>query len=449
VTPDDIGEAMINAIDVSPHDPATAYIAVTAYKFNDFTPHVYRTDDYGRGWKHLTRGIAEEAFVRVVREDPVRQGLLYAGTETGAYVSFDDGEHWQSLQLNLPVTPITDLKIRNGDLVAATSGRSFWILDDLSPLRQITDEVADATAHLFTPRSAYRVGGGSSSAPSLGSNPPAGAAIHFYVAEQPDSETTVTLDILGGDGSIVRSFSTDPDEASQQSGLDTKAGTNRVVWDLRHASAKAVPGLYVWGTLQGRKVVPGTYQARLTVGEWTATERLEVLKDPRVDATPAGFREQDAFIAEVTAELTGIHDAVISIRDVRDQLRAVLDNVTDHSAHDTLASVGNALIERIDEMEDVLVQKRTVDGQTVINFPSKLNFHYIRLRMTADGAEGVVTQGSRDLLADLRAQWVEHRAALDILMTSEIDSFNRLVRDQGVSAIVVPSQRPVRRISRN
>jgi photosystem II stability/assembly factor-like uncharacterized protein len=449
VTPDDVGEAMVNAIDVSPHDPATAYIAVTAYKFNDFTPHLYRTDDYGRSWKHLTRGIAEEAFVRVVREDPVRPGLLYAGTEAGAYVSFDHGEHWQSLQLNLPVTPITDLEIRNGDLVAATSGRAFWILDDLSPLRQLTDAVAEATAHLGTPRSAYRVGGGSSDAPSLGKNPPAGAIIDFHLAENPDSGVTVTLDILGSDGSSVRSYSTDPDEDAQQSRLTVKAGGNRLVWNLRHANAKAVPGLYVWGTLQGRKVVPGTYQARLTVGEWMATERFEVLPDPRTDATPGGFREQDAFIAEVTAELTEIHEAVLSIRDVREQVRRVLDNVTDHEAQDTITSLGNALVGRLDETEDVLVQKRTVDGQTVINFPSKLNFHYIRLRMSVDGAEGLVTQGSRDLLADLRAQWVGHRTALDALMTSEVDAFNRLVRDRGISAIVVPVRRQVRRISRN
>ncbi len=448
VTPGSVGDAMINSIDVSPHDPATAYIAATAYKFNDFTPHIYRTNDYGKSWKPIVRGIAEDAFVRVVREDPLRRGLLYAGTETGMYVSFDDGEHWQSLQLNLPVTPVTDLKVRNNDLVASTSGRAFWILDDLSPLQQITDDVAASRVHLFKPRNAYRVGGGTSDAPTLGRNPPAGAIIDFYLAEKPDSGTTITLHMLNNAGDVVRSFSTDPEDEAEQSKLTVKAGMNRFVWNLRHENAKGVPGLYTWGTLQGRKAVPSTYQARLTVGDWTATESFSVLKDPRVDASPADFRMQDAFLAQVTAELAEIHESVIELRDVRGQIRAVIERAEGHPAADTIALSGNAMIKRLDEMEDTLVQKRTVDGQTVINWPSKLNFHYIRLRITADQGEGVVTQGSRDLFGDLQAQWEEHRVALDRLLITELGIFNSLVRDQGIPAIVVPSGKRIRRISR-
>jgi hypothetical protein len=211
VTPPAIGEAMINAIDVSPHDPATAYVAVTRYKFNDFTPLAFKTNDYGKTWKKIVSGIPDEAWVRVVREDPKRRGLLYMGTELGVFVSFDDGESWDPLQLNLPVTPVTDLMIqkRENDLVASTAGRSFWILDDLSPLQQIDSSVTSAKLHLFAPRPAYRVERGFSfGAPvAVGKNPPAGAILDFVVAEvSEEKEKKLTLEILDSSGSLVRRY---------------------------------------------------------------------------------------------------------------------------------------------------------------------------------------------------------------------------------------------------
>ncbi|MCH7489433.1 MAG: glycosyl hydrolase [Gemmatimonadetes bacterium] len=442
VTPDGLGETTINAIEVSPHDPAAAYIAVTAYKFNDFTPHIYKTNDYGRSWDHVVNGIGEDAFVRVVREDPARRGLLYAGTETGVYVSFDDGERWQSLQLNLPNSPITDLTIRHNDLIAATAGRAFWILDDLLPLQQLNDEVASSDMHLFAPRNAYRVGGGGGfggGGGAVGQNPPAGAIIDFYLAEEPDS--TVTLDILDNTGTVVRSYSTQPDKDEQQDSLPVAAGMNRFAWNLRHSNVKSISGVYVWGTLQGRKAVPGRYSARLSVGGRGLTESFEVLKDPRVDATLADFRGQDAMLVSIRDELTSIHEGVIRLRDVREQVDDVVQRAADHEAADTITAAGQAITGQLDAVEDTLIQKRTVDGQTVINWPSRLNFHYIRLRMAVDGSEGVVTRGARDLFADLSAQWRVHQATLNAILGPQLEAFNELIRSRGIPAIMIPGRR--------
>jgi photosystem II stability/assembly factor-like uncharacterized protein len=444
VTPEDVGEAIINAIEVSPHDPAVAYIAVTGYKFNDFTPHFYRTDNYGQSWDHIVDGIADDAWAKVVREDPKRRGLLYAGTESGLYVSWDNGDRWQSLQLNMPLTPITDLKVQaqHNDLVAATGGRAFWILDELSPLQQLGEQVEAASGHLFEPRVAYRMaGGGGFSMPggTLGKNPPSGAIIDFVLAEIPDS-TTAALEFLNSAGDVVRSFSTEKEEGQTDSSsvLKVKAGHNRFAWDLRHGKVKEVPGLYVWGTLQGHRVVPGDYQIRLSVGNEVLTRPLEVRADPRIDATASGFQEQNDLMVEMGRELAEIHDGVLRIRSVREQVEALVERLEKQEERDSVVSVGKAFIESLTALEDSLIQKRTVDGQTVINFPSRLNFQYIYLRGAVEGAEGLVTEGARQLFRDLSAVWAGYRVELESLLGQRLDAFNSLVRAESVPAVVIP-----------
>ncbi|MYJ17052.1 MAG: hypothetical protein F4106_03230 [Gemmatimonadetes bacterium] len=218
VTPPDVGRAMINSIEISPHDPATVYVVASAYKFNDFTPTIFRSRDYGASWESTTAGIEEDHWVRVVREDPVSPGLLYAGTEMGIFLSHDAGDSWEKWQLNLPIVPVTDLTFRNNDLVASTQGRGFWILDDLSPVQQVTETVMAGDMHLFTPRDAVMAsfsGGfpGAGGGLSTGANPPSGAQIFYSFAEAPDS--LVTVEILGADGSAIRTYATDPEAAGQ------------------------------------------------------------------------------------------------------------------------------------------------------------------------------------------------------------------------------------------
>jgi hypothetical protein len=448
VTPSDISDGLVNAIDVSSHDPATAYVAYTRYKFNDFTPHIYKTNDFGRRWEHVTEGIAEEAFVRVVREDPVRRGLLYAGTEAGLYVSWDDGEHWQSLQLNMPLTPINDLQVhkRDNDLVAATSGRSFWILDDLSPLQQASQSVAGAGLHLFNPHPAHRVagfGGFGGFGGVAGTNPPFGAIIDMHVSQVSDS-TPVTLEVVDGQGAVIRSYSSSK-AADSVDVLQLKPGHNRVAWNLRHETVENVPGMYVWGSLTGRRVVPGTYEVRLTQGDVTRTASVEVLADPRASATLADFREQDELMVAIDEHLQALHQDVVRLRDVRGQIEDVMGRTTADEGGEAIAGAGETLVEQLTAVEDSLVQKRVVDGQTVINFPARLNFHYIYLRGSVDAAEGGVTDGMGDLFTDLSEKWTRHRSELDVLLGPKLDEFNSIVSDHGVPAVIV--QRAERVIS--
>ncbi|MEJ2542220.1 MAG: glycosyl hydrolase, partial [Gemmatimonadota bacterium] len=264
-------------------------------------------------WTEISRGFEPEHFVRVVREDPVRRGLLYAGTEQGVYVSFDDGGNWQSLQLDLPRTYITDLQIQpdRNDLVASTGGRGFWILDDLSVLQQ-ADAPQEADIHLFRNRHAYRVAGGwgGGRGTAVGENPPDGAVIDFWLAEAPGDDEPVTLEILDREGTRIRRYSTDPDVEAGDERLPVSAGMNRHVWNLRHPDMVEVPGLYIWGSTAGRRVVPGTYTVRLAVGGDERTVPLEVRADPRLDTPQADFVAQDRILQEIASEITAMHQGV-------------------------------------------------------------------------------------------------------------------------------------------
>ncbi len=428
MTPSNIVDGLINAIDASPHDPGVAYVVHNRYKFNDFTPHVYRTSNYGDTWEHIADGIAEEAHVRVVREDPARRGLLYAGTETGLYVSWNDGDDWQSIQLNMPLTPTTDLIVQqeHNDLVAATQGRSFWILDDLTPLQQLNLRAEPADFRLLPPKDAYRVAGGGgfgSNQTNVGQNPSPGAVIDFYIGEANDS-TPVTIEISDDVGNVIRSFTSASERDDGVDSLQAQTGHNRFAWNLRHQNVPNVPGAYVFGSLRGRRVTPARYEVRLRQGDRTETRDFNVLRDPRVDATPGDFVAQDALLQSITAELVEITGRLVAVR----------------SVSDVIEDAGASLTERLTSMEDSLLQTRTVDGQTVINFPSRLRFHYIYLRGALDGHEGVVTGGARQMFTDLSNQWSGLRAEVDGLLGPELDEFNQLVANAGIPAIIAPAR---------
>ncbi len=450
VTPPDLPESLVNAIDVSPHDPATAYVAVTRYKFNDFTPMAFKTNDYGATWESIVSGIASEHHVRVVREDPVRRGLLYAGTEGGMYVSFDDGANWQSLQLNMPLTPITDLIVQrpSNDLVASTQGRSFWILDDLGPLQAARADMVGEAVHLFQPQPAHRVGGGGFGgfAGNVGKNPPAGAIVDFYLAEVDDS-AEVKLEILSGD-EVIRTYTTLAAPRDSTARLQVAPGMNRTSWNLRHESAVRIPDLYVWGSHQGRKVVPGTYGVRLTAGDEVRTASIDVLKDPRTETTQAELEEQDRLMVALTRELNEIHEGVIAVLAVDAQVGAVLEQAEDYEGEgvEAVKEVGGELSDRLIAVKDSLIQDRTVDGQTVLNAESRLNLHYIYLRSAVDQSEAGATRGAHDFYQDLSTRWATHRAEVDRLLGPELDRFNDAVRESGMPAVVVggpPRTRPV------
>ncbi len=322
VTPADLPPGgRVQTVEPSPHRPAKAYFAAYRYLLGDWEPYIYRTEDYGSTWKRLTtgrNGIPADAPTRVVREDPDREGLLYAGTEFGMYVSFDDGGHWQPFQLNLPVTPVTDIKVYRRDLVLSTMGRSFWILDDLTPLHQMTPQITAGHA-LFVPRDGFRMRyrgfRGSGAVPEY---PAPGVAIDYYLAEKPEAEAS--LEILDAEGERIRIFS----GRSPRDRLPTGAGMHRLLWDMRHASAAAAGAR---GPRQrgGPLVVPGTYQARLTVGEWSRTVRFDILMDPRVEAdgvTRAALIAQERLSLEVLDTLSQAQKLQAGIDDLRKELTA-------------------------------------------------------------------------------------------------------------------------------
>ncbi|MEM9666921.1 MAG: glycosyl hydrolase, partial [Bacteroidota bacterium] len=435
ITPDGLPEALINTIEVSPHDPATAYLAVTRYKFGDYTPHHFKTTDYGQTWTRLVDGFADEAWVRVVREDPARPGLLYAGTERGLYLSADGGQRWQPFQQNLPMVPITDLVVHQGDLVVATQGRAFWILDDLTPLHQLTDAVAEGGTHLMAPRPAIRTGGSNPPRTTEGRNPPSGAILDYLLPARPDTaHVALTLDILDGD-TVLRTL-TSPDD------LSTDVGHHRVVWNFRTETLTEVPGLFVFGSLSGHRAAPGTYTVRLIADGDTLTQPLEVRPDPRLEATPAQWTEQVALLEEIGTTVDDLHEAVLRMRRVRDQVDQLTALTEHHAEADTIQAAGQAVTDAITALEQELVQPKQQTFQDVINFPNQLNAHFLNLMSSLDGAGPHVTQGMRDRHADLKAAWGTHQAEMTRLLDEDLAAFNTLFESLDLPAVIVPAEPP-------
>jgi photosystem II stability/assembly factor-like uncharacterized protein len=313
----------VNIIEASPHDPGTAYVAANRYQLDDFRPFIFKTTDYGRSWQTIASGIPERSFVRTVREDPTRRGLLFAGTETGVYYSLDGGARWESLQLNLPVVPITDLAIKNGDLVAATQGRAFWVLDDITPLETMSDAVTTAAAHLFPPREAVRTrrGGFGRGAAGVGQNPPGGAIITYSL----NASQNVTIEILDARGTLVKSVS-----STDRNGPAGTAGLHRYTWDMRYPDAKGIEGgtFLAGGNLRGPVAVPGTYQVRMRAGGQTLTQPLRILADPKGEAKSTDLQEQFDLLIAIRDKVSAVHDAVNEIKRMRERLASRPDRAS-------------------------------------------------------------------------------------------------------------------------
>jgi photosystem II stability/assembly factor-like uncharacterized protein/RNAse (barnase) inhibitor barstar len=422
VTPDDMPEAMASIIDPSPHDPATAYLAANRYKFDDFSPMLYKTDNYGESWTKITNGIPEGDFTRVIREDPNRQGLLYAGTETGVYVSFNDGDKWQPLQLNLPAVPITDLTVhaRDKDLIIATQGRSFWILDDLSVLHQLSDEVKNSDYYLFKPETTYLFGRHSDIEPgeTLGENPKDGVVVYYNLNDVPDSE--VKLRFLESDGTEIRTFSStetlegDPVEESDEfyeeensvpsDVLTVKEGNNTFEWNMRYPGAADLDGLQIlWsGSTVGTKAIPGSYQVQLLVDdEVVETQTFDLTKDPRIETTQEDFQAQFDLHQTIIAKLDTTHKTINRIRDVRAQINDVKSGNEEDAE---IQERADAILEVLEEVEDELMQTKAESYQDVLNFPIKLNNKLASLASTVATGDGRPTQQQYDVFTDLSAQ---------------------------------------------
>ncbi|HXM50005.1 MAG TPA: hypothetical protein VN956_19345 [Pyrinomonadaceae bacterium] len=453
----------INSLEASPFDPATAYVAATMYKYDDYKPYLYKTSDYGKSWKKIINGIPDGAFTRVVREDPNKRGLLYAGTETGMYVSFDDGANWQSMQLNLPVVPITDLAIhkREKELVAATQGRAFWIFDDLPMLHQVMDAggfKAISDTKLFKPKEAYRMpGGGGFQLPAtatIGKNPASGVVVYYSLKAKPT--TDVVLEFFDGSGKSIRKFtgrlprpgaggggSATPTPAGEGEGfggppapVSTDPGLNRFVWDMRYGEAVRFPGMILWaGETRGPKIVPGTYQVKLTVDGLTMTETFEVKADPRLTTTAAEYAKQLDLSLKIRDKLNETHNAIISIRDVKKQVDDLVKRVGSQSK--PIADAGTALTKKLTEVEEALYQTKNQSSQDPLNFPIRLNNKLAALGGVVSQSEMPPNEQSYAVYDELVAEINAQLSKLAQIMKTDVPAFNQLVRDQNIPAIVV------------
>jgi hypothetical protein len=406
-------------------------VCAQRYKINDFTPYVFRTDDFGKTWKSLSAGLAPMHFAKVLREDPKRKDLLYLGTELGVYVSFNGGDNWQPLQLNLPIVPVTDLKIKDNDLVAATAGRAFWVLDDLTPLHQLGQAVAKADLHLFRPRDTYKLNGGDGEVPGYGKNPPAGAIIYYYLKAKTDS--TLRLDILDAAGRTVRSYSSQKEEAvpnplrvSSDTPLPTGTGLHRLVWNLRTENNTLVPNLFVNGSLAGYRVPPGKYTARLSHAGQVQEQPFEVLAHPKVKGSPEQYREQAQLLEQAHQRISDIHQAVNELNTLREFVKSAAKVNKDKE----LGTAADELTKKIDEAKTKLVQEKQKTFQDVINFPNQLNADFAHLKEELDNLTPAVTQGAKQRLKDLEAIWQQRKAEVGQLLEQDGKRFQKLVQDK-------------------
>jgi photosystem II stability/assembly factor-like uncharacterized protein len=439
ITPKDMPEwGLVSIIEESPSQPGAAYAAVNRYKLDDFAPYIFKTVDYGQSWKKIVRGIPANHFIRTVREDPARRGLLYAGGEFGVYVSFDDGEQWQSLQLNLPVVPVRDMVVKENDLVLGTHGRSFWVLDDLTPLHQLSDEVAAADVHLFEPRDAYRLGGFSFGGfvPGVASNPPSGVVVHYYLGEEPEGD--VKLEFLEEDGTLIREFSSAPEGGRDEGAISKEAGMNRYVWNFRYPDAHTFPGMIMWaGSVAGPRAATGTYQVRLTVGERTFTQSFTIKKDPRIAATDADLQEQFDFLIRIRDRVSEANDAVKQIREIKAQIDGAVERVEGEEYAEEVTEMANGIKEALSEVENEIYQTKNRSRQDPLNFPIKLNNKIAGLSGTVASADAKPTQQAYDVYDELSGQLQVQLDRLDQIITVDIPGFNALVSQHEVPAVIV------------
>ena len=411
ITPPDMPEWMqINDLVANPHQPGGAYFAGTRYKLDDFAPYLYTTNDFGMSWQRINDGIDAQHFTRAIQPDPDREGLLWAGTESGMYISFDDGQSWSPFQLNLPIVPITDLDRKDHDLIVATQGRSFWVMDDVTPLHQLSDAIADRPMWLFDSAPTWRTGGS--------------ATLRYSFQEAPDSSATV-LRILEDDGEVIKSFTAD------EGGLSLEAGMNTFSWNTRYADAESFDGLIMWaGSVRGPRAAPGTYRARLVSGDDSLETVFELRKDPRSSSSDADLQAQFAFLLEIRDKLTETHRAIKDIRAIRSQISRVTQGL-----EGPISDAATDLSEQLTRIEESLYQTRNQSRQDPLNYPIRLNNKLAALASNVSIGDFRPTEQATAVRDDLVVRIDQELAALQALMDNELPALNARIRDADIPAI--------------
>jgi hypothetical protein len=444
VTPKGLKEAIINVVEPSPHDPASAYIAVAGYKMNDFTPHIFKTKNYGKTWVEIVNGIPNNTFARTVREDPDRKGLLYAGTENGLFVSFDDGANWQSLQNNLPQVPITDLRVKRKDLVVSTQGRALWILDDLTPLHQISDKVSKANYYLYKPRDVFApLARAWSMNGDQGTNAKRGTQITYVIGKEVDEDVPMSMEIINESGEVVYTESTHgtktPCDVFNIKQLQRSAGAHAWNWNMRVGRFDCIKELTMTNSdLSAYDAAPGKYQVRFKVDGFTQIQDFEVKVDPRIEETipgaAAAYAERDQLFASLLEGATEMARGVRYLRKVKQQLDFILDAST---ARD-LVDGGKALNAKIDAWIDHILQKELRTQQNNYQYEARLLVKY-KLFLNEMGDGNVpVTQGTKDVIKDYLEEWKVFKDELEKLISDDINGYSDVLKGAGLPEFVYP-----------
>jgi hypothetical protein len=454
VTPAGLPEGMIHSIEVSPHDKGTVYISASRYKFNDYSNMTYKSVDYGKSWTKIGTGVEADDFIKVIREDKKIKGLLYAGAERGFYISYDAGTSFNKFQLNLPVVPVTDLTIRDNDLVAATAGRSFWILDDLGAIQQSKGNL-DLTLKIFTPKPTYRLSSVTipeyfGEIPGLGRNPANGVLLDYYLKEKADT-VKVTLEILDASGKVLRSYTNKKDESFKpysggppaKQTIQAEAGLNRFAWDFRTEALSGVQGVYVYGDYSGYRVAPGKYKARITHKGQSSETDLEIIADPKVTATAAEWAAQQEFLKQSGEQFEEIHKNVNKMRQVKKQIETYNESLKDNADAKEIVNTGKELIKKIEKWEGNLIEPRSKNFQDVINFPNKLNSEFLQLRGVADQHDPRLTKGVQDRARDVQADWGKYKQQMQILINSDISNYNKMFKDKNMPALITETKETI------
>jgi len=452
ITPKEMPEwGTVSLIELSPFADGTAYVAVDRHRLDDLKPYIFKTTDFGKTWTTLGKGIPEGSFVRAVREDPKKKGLLYAGTETGVYISYNDGANWEKFQLNLPTTPVHDLVVKGDELVLATHGRAFWILSDLAPVRQETGEITKQDFHLYTPSTVLRTQARSGKeTPYTGENPPIGAAFYYWVKSVPKE---MSLEIVDSQGKAVRHITSketgdleepqDPDDEKPKQLLEPKAGLNKFVWDLRRDPIKRMPNYYLFGYQDGTtlpKAIPGKYELRMTVDGNTQTAPFEITLDPRVKTSLADLQKQNDLILAIRGEIERVFATERQIHDLRNQIKSLQERLPKSAALLPVTDAGSNLDKKLVGIEENLVNWKITANEDSLQFPVKLDGQLSVLADYVASSDAAPTQAALDRFQKLKGDVDAQVAAWNGVVSADLVAFQNVAREHNVNAIVLPQQ---------
>lgn len=428
VTPTGLADgSLVSIIEASPHDAGTAYLAIDRHKMDDIRPYIYKTSDFGKSWNRIDSTLPQNCYIHVVREDPKRKSLLFAGSETGVFVSFDDGANWQSLQQNLPTVPVHDLVVHGDDLIAATYGRAFWSLDDIEPLRQWKDDAGTKTT-LFTPPNTYRVHGAGLFARGVSAAP-----VDYYLPSEPKS--AVSLEIRDERGKVVRQFTSQPPKSAPASSrLPAKAGLNRFKWDLERTAAASTGTGWPSGAVL---VVPGKYEARLTADGATYTAPLEIKLDPRIHTTREELQKQLDLALRINDLLARIHRSAQQCAELTKEIKSLTERLP--AGHEDLSNAGSELNRKLVAVEDSLIGWKSDPTAYSLNFPPPLDDRLTMLSLAVESADAAPNQPAYDVFNDLEKQAQIALAHANEVLSKDVKDFNELVRKADIPAISTPS----------